>query len=100
KIRRNIEDTIPPADNSRSERKNSRHRRRQLEREVDDFPLRKTKIQIRSGPDATRNGSPDETACAGLELRRRLDGISSAGPQRSHHERTQTSGSRMDALQF
>ena len=99
-IRCAVEDTITPAIISRGEEKGPGHRHRRLEREVDDFELGKAQIQIRSGSDAARNGDSDETAAARLEVRRHLDGISSAGPQRAHHERTQTSGSRMDALQF
>src|SRR6266478_2920328 len=84
----------------RREEENSRHRRRRLECEVDDFAPAKTKIQIRSGPDAARNGGADETATARLELRRRLDGISSSSPQWAHLERTQTSRSGVDTLQL
>src|SRR4029077_2391276 len=97
-IRRTIEHTIARAVISRGEKKNSRHRRGRLEREVNDFTRAKTKVQIRSGPDAARNGGADETTAAGLELRRRLDGISSSSPQWAHHERTQTSRSRVDTL--
>src|SRR6266487_3526341 len=97
-IRRTIEDTMAPAVISRGEGKNSRRRCGGLECEADDFAWSKTKIQIRSGPDAARNGGADETTAAGLELRRRLNGISSSSPQWAHHGPTQTSRSRMDTL--
>src|SRR5205809_3609241 len=82
------------------EEKDSRHRRRRIEREVDDFPLGKAKIQIRSGSDAARNGGSGKTAAAGLEFRCRIDGISSASPQWAHHERTQKPRSGLDTVRL
>src|SRR6266550_4442669 len=55
-------------DRTNCEEKDSRHRRRRLECEVDDFPLGKAKIQIRPGSDAARNGGSNENTGLGSTL--------------------------------
>src|SRR5256885_17138144 len=63
-------------DRTNCEEKDSRHRRRRLECEVDDFPLGKAKIQIRPGSDAARNGGSNETLVRDWSF----DGISMGFP--------------------